>query len=130
MTVSAAPLATLIPALVDPVNDIMSIPGCEDIASPTVGPSPLTILNTPAGTPAASITSAKRMAFSGAISVGFKTIVQPAAKAGATLHEIWLIGQFQGVIIPTTPIGSFLITVFPLVSSHSKLCNISIACAK
>ena len=52
LTVSAAPLATAIPALVDPVNYIISILGCEDIASPTVGPSPLIRLNTPAGTPA------------------------------------------------------------------------------
>ena len=58
------------------------------MASPTVGPSPFTILKTPAGTPAASNTSAKRIAFSGAISVGFNTIVHPAAKAGATLQEI------------------------------------------
>ena len=88
LTVSAAPLATLIPALVDPVKDIMSIPGCEDIASPTVGPSPLTRLKTPAGTPASSIISANKIAFSGAISVGLRTIVHPAARAGATLQEI------------------------------------------
>ena len=91
------------------------------MASPTVIPSPLTILKTPGGTPASCITSVKSIALSGAISVGFNTIVQPAAKAGATLQEIWLIGQFQGVIIPTTPIGSFLINVLPFVSSHSKL---------
>ena len=105
----------------------MSIPGCDDIASPTVGPSPLTRLKTPAGTPASCSTSAKIMAFRGAISVGLRTIVHPAAKAGATLQEIWLIGQFQGVIIPTTPIGSLLRTVVPFVSSHSKFCRISIA---
>ena len=46
------------------------------------------------------------MASSGAISLGFSTIVQPAASAGATLQVIWLSGQFQGVIMPTTPIGS------------------------
>ena len=32
--------------------------------------------------------------------------MQPAASAGATLQAIWLIGQFHGVIMPTTPIGS------------------------
>ncbi len=51
------------------------------------------------------------MAFSGATSDGFSTIVQPAAMAGATLQTIWLIGQFHGVIRPTTPIGSRAISV-------------------
>ncbi len=32
-------------------------------------------------------------------------MVQPAASAGATLQAIWLIGQFQGVMKPQTPIG-------------------------
>jgi hypothetical protein len=43
--------------------------------------------------------SAKIIASNGAISLGFSTIVQPAASAGATLQAIWLIGQFQGVIL-------------------------------
>jgi hypothetical protein len=42
----------------------------------------------------------------GAISLGFKIMVQPAAMAGATLQTIWFNGQFHGVIIATTPIGS------------------------
>lgn len=58
------------------------------------------------GTPAASSTSANSTAFSGEISLGFKTIVQLATSAGATLQTIWLIGQFQGVISATTPTGS------------------------
>ena len=58
------------------------------MASPTVGPSPLTRLKTPAGTPASCITSANNIAFNGAISVGFRTMVHPAAIAGATLQEI------------------------------------------
>ena len=33
-------------------------------------------------------------------------MVQPVARAGTTLQAIWLIGQFQGVIMPQTPIGS------------------------
>ena len=52
------------------------------------------------------------------ISLGFKTIVHPAASAGATLQAIWFIGQFQGVISPHTPIGSFRISVEPLSSSN------------
>jgi hypothetical protein len=38
--------------------------------------------------PAACITSAKITALKGAISLGFNTIVQPAAMAGATLVTI------------------------------------------
>ena len=40
------------------------------------------------GAPAASTTSAKTKAEKGAISEGFRTIVQPAARAGATLQAI------------------------------------------
>src|SRR5215211_166213 len=58
LTVSAASLATLTPAVVDPVNDTMSISGWAAIASPTVGPSPLTRLKTPAGIPASWTISA------------------------------------------------------------------------
>ena len=87
-TVGAALRATSTPARVEPVNDTMSTSGCEEMAAPTVGPSPFTRLKTPAGTPASSSTSAKRMALNGATSEGFSTIVQPAAKAGATLQAI------------------------------------------
>ena len=59
------------------------------------------------------------MALSGATSVGFSTTVQPAARAGATLHAIWLIGQFHGVIRPQTPTGSLMICVLPRFSSKS-----------
>ena len=106
LTVSDAALVTATPARVEPVNDIMSMPGWRDIASPTLGPSPLTILNTPAGKPASSIISAKTMDDIGAISDGFSTTVQPAASAGTTFSVTWFIGQFHGVIRPHTPIGS------------------------
>ena len=53
------------------------------------------------------------MAFSGAISLGLSTIVQPAASAGSTLHAIWFTGQFHGVIMPHTPTGSFVTSVLP-----------------
>ena len=36
-------------------------------------------------------------------------MVQPVASAGTTLQAIWLIGQFHGVIMPQTPIGSLTI---------------------
>jgi hypothetical protein len=46
------------------------------------GPSPYTRLYTPAGTPAASITSVKICAEYGATSDGLSTMVQPVASAG------------------------------------------------
>ena len=113
LTVGAALRATSMPARVEPVNDTMSTSGWLEIAAPTVGPSPLTRLNTPAGTPAACRISVQIWAENGAISEGLSTIVQPAASAGATLQAIWLTGQFQGVIRPQTPIGSLDIIVLP-----------------
>ena len=55
------------------------------MATPTSGPRPLTRLNTPFGTPAACITSAKISAEIGANSDGFRIMVQPAAIAGRDL---------------------------------------------
>jgi hypothetical protein len=69
----------------------------------------LTMLNTPAGTPAACMISAKMWPENGATSEGFSTMVQPVAMAGATLQTIWFRGQFQGVMNPQTPIGSLTI---------------------
>ena len=100
------------------------------MASPTVGPSPFTRLNTPGGTPASSITCANKSAFIGAISLGFKIMVQPAASAGATLQAIWLIGQFHGVIMPTTPTGSYSIAVVPCTFSNSNSFSTFMACVK
>ncbi len=121
LTVSAAALATCTPARVEPVNETMSMSGWREIASPTVGPSPSTRLNTPFGTPASASTSANRCALSGAISLGLSTTVQPAASAGATLQLIWLIGQFHGVINPQTPTASRRTCVVPICSSNSNV---------
>ena len=79
------------PALVDPVNDTMSTSGCAARASPKTGPRPLTRLKTPAGRPTDSSTSAKAKAKadSGATSEGFRTTVQPAARAAAIFATTW-----------------------------------------
>ena len=44
----------------------------------------------------------------------------PAAMAGATLAQIWFIGQFQGVMSATTPMGSNTTLFLPVDSSSSK----------
>ena len=61
----------------------------------------------------------KRIALSGAISLGLSTDVQPAASAGASFDVTWLSGQFHGVIRPHTPIGSRRISVPPMKRSSS-----------
>ena len=88
LTVSAAVLATMMPARVEPVKDIMATSGCPARYWPTRTPSPLTRLNTPLGVPAACMISANMMPLMGAISLGLSTMVQPAAMAGATLQTI------------------------------------------
>ena len=103
---SAAAWKTLRPARVEPVKLTMSTAGWLLIAAPTVGPSPFTKLKTPFGTPAASMTSAKIIVEIGATSLGFNTIVHPAAMAAPTFMMTCSKGQFHGVIIPTTPAGS------------------------
>ena len=64
------------------------------------------MFTTPAGTPASTMSSAKSSAVRGVSSEGFKTQVFPAAKAGASFHDVINIGKFQGTIWPQTPIGS------------------------
>ena len=46
------------------------------------------------------------MAVSGVSPAGFRTIVLPAASAGATFHEAIGSGTFHGMMSPTTPSGS------------------------
>ena len=120
LTEAAANSATRLPARVEPVKLTMSTSGWVAKTSPTTGPKPLTRLKTPAGKPAAWMISVKIMALTGAISLGFNTTVQPAAKAGATLRVIWLRGKFQGVMQPTTPIGSRTTKELPTFSSQRK----------
>ena len=120
--VSAAFFWINFPALVEPVNETISISEWPEIWFPTTSPLPLTKLKTPGGKPASSIISANKMPDIGAISEGFNIIVQPAANAGITFNTIWFIGKFQGVINPHTPIGSYLMWLLDLGSNWcSKL---------
>ena len=74
------------------MNETMSTSGWLAIASPTTGPTPVTRLKTPFGSPASWMISARMNALIGATSLGFTTTVQPAASAGATLFAIWCSG--------------------------------------
>ena len=55
------------------------------------------------------------------ISLGLMTTVHPAAIADATLIAIEPALEFQGVNMPTTPVGSITILDVPTVLTRSKL---------
>ena len=74
-----------------------------------LAPVPVTTLTTPGGSPASRQSSARRMVVSGVSSAGFRTIVFPQARAGASFQIAMFSGKFQGVMAPTTPTGSFLV---------------------
>ena len=105
-TVSAAFLATRMPARVEPVKLIMSMSGMLGERGADAGAVALD-----------EVEDARRHAGrvhhlgedrgrARRFSLGLRIMVQPAAIAGATLATIWFIGQFHGVISATTPIGS------------------------
>ncbi len=102
----AAAVAIFRPTSVEPVKEILSTPGWAARGAPARGPSPVTTLRTPSGTPASKASSASRRAVSGVCSAGFKTTVQPQARAGAIFCTAASSGTFQGTIAATTPIGS------------------------
>ena len=52
-----------------------------------------------------------RMTVSGACSLGLSTTVSPTARAGAILPPVWIGGQLNGTISPTTPTGSSTVEV-------------------
>src|SRR5207248_5710213 len=93
------------PAAVEPVNEILSTPGCRTRCSPTSRPAG-TMLTTPSGTPASTSMSAITNASSGDSGAGFSTIVHPVTRAGASFDIVVNCGTFHGTIAPTTPTGS------------------------
>ena len=58
------------------------------------------------GSPASCSSSARSSAESGVWDAGFSTTAHPAASAGAILCATRLSGKLNGLIAPTTPIGS------------------------
>src|SRR5450830_22147 len=86
------------PTSVEPVKDNLRTIGLLVSSPPMARGSPVTTLNTPAGTPARVASSASASADNGVSSAGFNTMVQPAASAGATLRVIIAAGKFHGVM--------------------------------
>src|SRR5207248_3347532 len=101
------------PTSVEPVKPTLRTSGFDVSSPPITGASassPVTMLKTPGGSPAASPTRATASAVSGVCSAGLSTIVLPAASAGAALRAGIAAGKFQGVIPALTPIGCFSTT--------------------
>ena len=106
LIVPAAPAAIRRPTSVEPVNAIFATSSCSTRRCPQTEPGPATTFTTPSGTPASRAIRSNSRAVSGVSSAGFRTIVLPAASAGAIFHDAIVSGKFQGVINPTTPSGS------------------------
>ena len=94
------------PVFVDPVKATLSTPGWRTSERPTAGPLPVMTLKTPSGIPASVTSFASSSAVTGVWSLGFVTIVQPAARAGASFQLSSSSGEFHGTMAATTPTGS------------------------
>jgi len=111
MSFSAARRCMPMPTFVPPVKAMRRMSGCLTSASPTTEPLPGSTLTMPSGTPACCAMRASSIAMRGVISAGLNTMAQPAASAGAIFCASLAIGEFQGVIAPTTPSGSCTLIV-------------------
>ena len=80
------------PVSVEPVNAILSTPGCLTRYAPIVFPAPGTTFIAPGGKPTSAASSAIRSALSGVAESGLRTTVQPAASAGASFHVVIISG--------------------------------------
>ena len=111
MSFSAASRWMPKPTFVPPVKAMRLTRGWRTSASPTTEPLPGSTLMMPSGTPASCAMRASSIAMRGVISAGLNTTAQPAASAGASFCASLAMGEFQGVMAPTTPRGSFTLMV-------------------
>ena len=95
------------PPTPEPVNEILSTPGCFTRCSLTSRPAGTTE-RTPLGRPASAKISASRKASKGVSGAGLYTTVHPAASDGASLAAAMKSGTFHGAMAPTTPTGSLV----------------------
>ena len=80
------------PVSESPVSDTRSTSVWAARAAPTTSPRPVTTLRTPAGIPASSASSARRIVVSGVAVAGLRTIEFPAASAGPIFQIAIQIG--------------------------------------
>ena len=91
----------------EPVNVMRAMSSWSTSALPTVEPPPVTTCSHSAGRPQSSMSSSARaMPLNGVWLAGLSTTGQPAAIAGASLWATRLSGKLNGLIAPTTPIGT------------------------
>ena len=87
LTVPAAAAMTLRPVASPPVNETRSTSGLSASGAPAPAPAPSTRLATPAGSPASASRRISRITVDGVSSLGLRTNVLPAARAGATFQD-------------------------------------------
>src|SRR6201990_411372 len=97
------------PAASPPVKPTWATSGWETSGTPTSAPKPVTTFTTPSGKPACWNSAANSTIEADVNPDGLITAVQPAARAGASFQLVRVSGEFQGVMIATTPLGSFLV---------------------
>ena len=85
-------------------DELVDTPALQS-ALPVLAPRPVTMLNTPSGSPASVNISASRSVVSGVSSDGLTTVVQPEATTAAKLLQRIINGWLKGVQLPTTPTG-------------------------
>ncbi len=94
------------PVFVDPVNEIIRTFGSSTSACPTSGP-PQSTCRTPDGSPASSkMRAITTPPVTGVFRSLLSTTAFPSTSAGPSDRIASTIGKFQGVITPTTPIGT------------------------
>jgi hypothetical protein len=94
---SVAYCITTRPVEVEPVKAALATFLLVTKGRPSSAPKPFTIFKTPGGR-ISPINSIKTNIEIGVLSAGFKTIVFPAASAGAIFQTAIRIGKFQGII--------------------------------
>ncbi len=82
---SVADLLMILPTWVEPVNAILSTPGCATSAAPAVSPSPVTMLTTPGGKPASMTSSPSRSAESERLLGRLEDAGAPGSECGREL---------------------------------------------
>ena len=112
-TCRAQPAMICWPTSVEPVNTILRTCSWSTSRWPTTEPLPGRTWNTPSGRPASRASSPIRIAVSGVRSAGLAITGLPAASAGPSPQPRIGMGKFHGTIRPTTPTGSWKVTLTP-----------------
>src|SRR5438128_11378738 len=89
-TVAAASRMIHWPTSVDPVNAILSTPGCRTSAAPATAPGPGTTFRAPAGNPASTASSPSIRAVSGVSCAGLDRPLHQADRLRRTVGEAGL----------------------------------------